>query len=142
MAHAFADYGQGNSFGFGCGGPAVASDVEGQRNLDSYHLGDLFQVVIDVVAHVAVGASLVGSGILDDGQQVVGGVLGILVEYHLHFFRPLDYQLLSGLATAVGDVAVFEVRLFEKCHVNETHSSEIEAHKEHITGIVERGIER
>jgi len=63
----------------------VAGDVEGQRDLDSYHLGYLFQVVVDVVAHVAVGASLVSAGVLDDGQQVVGGVFGIFIEYHLHF---------------------------------------------------------
>ena len=45
----------------------MAGYVEGQRDLDSYHLGDLFQVVLDVVAHVAVGAWLVGAGVLDDG---------------------------------------------------------------------------
>lgn len=81
VAHAFADYGQGDAFGFGGGGPAVAGDVEGQRNLDAYHLGNLFQIVVDVVTHVTIGASLVGTGIPDDGEQVIGGVLGVLVKY-------------------------------------------------------------
>lgn len=67
VAHAFADYAQGDAFGFSGGGPTVTGDVESQRYLDTYHLGYLFQVVIDVVAHVAVGVSLVGTGIPDDG---------------------------------------------------------------------------
>lgn len=45
----------------------MAGYVEGQRDLDSYHLGYLFQVVVDIVAHVAVGTSLIGAGIPDDG---------------------------------------------------------------------------
>ena len=65
VAHTLADYAQGNTLGFGSGGPAVAGDVESQWDLDSCHLGYLFQVVIDVVAHVAVGATLVGAGVLD-----------------------------------------------------------------------------
>ena len=109
VAHAFADYAQWDAFGFGGGGPTVAGDVESQRYLDAYHLGYLFQVVIDVIAHVAVGVSLVGTGILDDGEQIVSGVFGVLVEYHLHFFCPFDNQLLAGLATTVSDVAVFQV---------------------------------
>ena len=141
VTHAFRDYRKGDALCFGGGGPAVAGDVEGQRNLDSYHLGYLFQVVIDVVAHVAVGASLVGAGILDDRKQVIGCVLWILVEYHLHFLCPFDNQLLTGLTTAIGDVSVFEVRFFEKCHVDETHSTEVETHQEHIASIVKRGIE-
>lgn len=114
VAHSFADYTQGYAFGFGCGSPTVAGDVEGQGDLDSCHLGYLFQIVVDVVAHVTVGASLVGAGVLDDGELIVGGVLGVLVENHLHFLCPFDDKLLSGLATAIGDVAVFEVRFFRK----------------------------
>lgn len=68
----------------------MAGDVESQRNLDANHLGYYFQVVIDVVAHVAVGASLVGAGVLDDGEQVVGSVFGVPIEYHLHFLGPFD----------------------------------------------------
>lgn len=45
----------------------MAGDVEGQWDLDAYHLGYLFQIVVDVVAHVAVGASLVDTGVLDNG---------------------------------------------------------------------------
>lgn len=45
----------------------MTSDVKGQRDLDSYHLGYLLQVVVDVVAHVSVGASLVGAWVLDYG---------------------------------------------------------------------------
>ena len=44
----------------------MACDVEGQRDLDSYNLGYFFQVVVDVVAHVTIGASLVCAGVLDD----------------------------------------------------------------------------
>ena len=68
----------------------MTSDVKGQRDLDSYHLGYLFQVVVDVVAHVSVSASLVGAGILDYGEQVFGGVFWVLVEYYLHFLCPFD----------------------------------------------------
>ena len=34
-------------------------------------------------------------------------------------------------------IAVFEVSLFQESHVDKTHSPEIKAHKEHISGIVE-----
>ena len=42
----------------------MAGDVESQRNLDANHLGYYFQVVIDVITDVTVGASLVGAEIL------------------------------------------------------------------------------
>ena len=93
--------------------------------------------MVDVVAGVAVGASLVESGIADDGKEIVAFVFGVLVEYHLHLFCPFDDELLTGLAATIGDVAVFEVSLFQESHVNKAHPSEIKAHKEHITGVVE-----
>ena len=68
----------------------MAGDVESQRNLDANHLGYYFQVVIDVITDVTVGASLVGAGILDDGEQVIGSIFGILVKNHLHFLGPFD----------------------------------------------------
>ena len=49
----------------------MTSDVKGQRDLDSYHLGYLLQVVVDVVAHVSVSASLIGAGILEIGRAHV-----------------------------------------------------------------------
>lgn len=116
----------------------MAGDVESQRDLNTYHLGNLFQVVVDVVAHVAVSASLVGAWIPDDGEQIVGGVFRGLVEYHLHFLSPFDDKLLACLAAAIGDIAVFEVGLSQKRHVDEAHSPEIETHKEHVTGEVKR----
>ena len=65
--------------------------------------------MVYVVAGVTVSASLIESGIADDGQQVVAFVFGIFIKYHLHFLCPFDDELLAGLATAVGDVAIFEV---------------------------------
>ncbi len=109
VAHAFGDYGERDAFGFGSGSPAVAGYVEGQRDCYSYHYGDTFQAVVDVVACVAVGASLVESGIANDGHEVAAFVFGILVEYRLHLLSPFDDELLTGLAAPVGDVAVFEV---------------------------------
>lgn len=106
----------------------MAGDIESQRDLDAYHLGCLFQIVIDVVAHVAVGTSLVGAWIPDDGEQIVGGVFRVLVEYHLHFLSPADDKLLTCLAAAIGDIAVFEVGLSQKCHVDEAHSPEVKTH--------------
>ena len=138
VAHAFGDNGERNAFGFGGGGPAVAGYVEGQGDCDADHFGYSFQVMVDVIAGITIGASLVDSGISDDGQQVVAGILGVLVEYHLHLLRPFDDKLLAGLASAIRDVSVFEVYLFQKRHINEAHSSEIKAHKEHIAGVVKR----
>ena len=137
VAHAFADYRQRYALCFSCGCPAVAGNVEGQRDCDADHSGYGFQVVVDVIAYVAVGASLVGAGITDDGQQVFAFVLGVLVKNHLHFLSPFDDELLIGLATAVGDISVFEVSFFQKCHIDKTHSPEIKAHKKHIAGVVQ-----
>ena len=115
----------------------MAGDIEGQRDCYSDLSGDTFQAVVNVVAGIAVGASLVEAGIADNRQQVVALVFGVLVEYHLHLLCPFDDELLTGLAAAISDVAVFEVCLFQKCHVDEAHTSEIKAHQEHITGVVE-----
>ena len=79
----------------------MARNVEGQRNQDAYHLGYLFQVVIYIIAHVAVGASLVSAGILDDGQQVVGGVLGILCRVSSAF--PWSIRLLVAALSCDDD---------------------------------------
>ena len=68
----------------------MTSDVKGQRDLDSYHLGYLLQVVVDVVAHVSVSSSLVCDGILYYCEQVLGSVFWVLVEYYLHFLCPFD----------------------------------------------------
>lgn len=92
----------------------MAGDVEGQGNLDACHFGYCFQVVVDIVTSVAVSASFVSAGILDYGLQIVGGVFGLFVKNHLHFLCPFDNQLLSCLATAVGDVVYFEVGFFRK----------------------------
>ena len=87
----------------------MAGDVEGQGDCYSDHPGDTFQVVVYVIAGVSVGASFIESGITDDRKQVVALIFGVLIEYHLHFLCPFDYELLTGLAAAVGDIAVFEV---------------------------------
>lgn len=87
----------------------MAGNIEGQRDCYADHSGDTFQAVVDVVAGVAVGASLIETGIADDGQQVVAFVFGIFVEYHLHLLCPFDYQLLAGLAATIGYITVFEV---------------------------------
>lgn len=90
----------------------MAGNIEGQRNCNADHSGYVFQIVVDVIAYVAVGASLVGAGITDDGQQVFAFVLCVLVKNHLHFLSPFNDELLTGLATAVCDVTIFEVCLF------------------------------
>lgn len=45
----------------------MSGNVEGQRYCYADHSGYGFQVVVDVVADIAVCASLIGSGITDDG---------------------------------------------------------------------------
>lgn len=45
----------------------MASDIEGQGNCDSYHIGYRFEVVVYVVTGIAIGASLVGAEISDNG---------------------------------------------------------------------------
>lgn len=66
--------------------------------------------MIDVVTGVTVDASLVDSGIADDGQLVVALVCGVFVENHLHLIRPFDYELLTGLATAIGGSRLEKLR--------------------------------
>lgn len=87
----------------------MAGNVEGQRDSYADHSGYFLQAMIDVIAGVAVGASLVGAGITDDRQQVIALVFGVLVKYQLHLLCPFDDELLTGLAAAVCDIAVFEV---------------------------------
>lgn len=46
----------------------MAGNIESQRDCYANHSGDTFQAVVDVVAGVAIGTSLVESGIADDWQ--------------------------------------------------------------------------
>ena len=109
MTHALGDYREWDTFGFGGRGPAVTGNVKGQRDGDTDHSGDTFEIVVDVIAGVPVGTSFVCAGIADDRQKVVGGVFMVFVENHLHFLCPFDYELLAGLSATIGDIAVFEV---------------------------------
>ena len=49
----------------------MAGNVKGQRDCDTDHSGYGFQVVVDVIAYVAIGASLVGAGITEIGRAHV-----------------------------------------------------------------------
>ncbi len=102
VAHPFGYDRERNTLGFGGGCLAMTSDVEGQRDGDSNHSCDAFQAVVDVVAGVAVGASLIEFGIANDRKQVFALVFGILVENYLHLLCPFYNQLLAGLAAPIG----------------------------------------
>lgn len=115
----------------------MSCHIKGQRYSDAYHLCYAFQVVVDVVSGIAVDASLVAAGVTDDGEQVIALVFRVFVHYLLHLFCPCDDELLTRLAAAVGDVAVFQVTFPEECHVDETHAAQVEAHKKHIAGEVQ-----
>lgn len=87
----------------------MAANIEGQRNCHSDHTGNAFQAVVDVIAGVAIGTTLVEAGIADNRQRVVAFVFGIFVEYHLHLLSPFDDEMLSSFSATVSDIAVFEV---------------------------------
>lgn len=115
----------------------MAGHIEGEWNGDAHHVSNAFKVVIDVVAGVAVGASLVGACVADYRQQVDALVFGVFVENGLHFVCPLDDELLACFAASVSDVAVFEVRFFEERHVDKAHASEVETEEEYVACKVE-----
>ena len=101
----------------------MARYIQSQRNDDSNHACDAFQVVVDVVADIPVGTSFVGSGIADNRKQIVTAVFRIFVKKHLHFFGPCYDKLLAGLVATIGEISVFEVGLFQKGHIDKTHSA-------------------
>lgn len=84
MAHAFADYGEGDAFGFGGGCPAVTCDVHGEGYRYADFLGYGLKVVVDAVAYVAVGVAFVCAGSPDDREKESGRIFGIFVENLLH----------------------------------------------------------
>ncbi len=137
MSHSLADYAYGDSFRFGCACLAVPRNIERQRDANAHFLGYLFQIVVDIVAGISVGATLIRAGIPYDGQKVVGNVFKVFVEYELHFLSPFNRQMLPGLATAVGNVAVSEVGLAQIGHIDEAHSTQYETHHEYIAGVIE-----
>ena len=59
VAHAFADYREGDALGFGYRCPAVAGYVEGKWNFNPYFLSYAFQVMVDVVANIPVCRAVV-----------------------------------------------------------------------------------
>lgn len=58
----------------------MTGNVECEWNCYAYHLCHGFQIVVDVVAGVAVYATLVGVGITDYREQIVGGILRVFVD--------------------------------------------------------------
>ena len=67
---------------------------------------------------------------------------GISYERRPLSFRQLYSKLLAGLAAAVDDVAVGEIRLAQIRHIYETHAPEQETEHEHVAGVVESGMQR
>lgn len=55
----------------------MPGNVEGQRDSYADHSGDSFQTVVYVVACVAVGATLIESGIADNRRIVINLCLGV-----------------------------------------------------------------
>ena len=103
----------------------MTGNIEGQRYVYTNHFCDSFQIMIDVIGGIAIGASLIDSVITYNWKQIVALILKVFVKNHLHLLCPLYYQLLTGLATTISNITVLEVCLFQKSHVDEAHSSEI-----------------
>lgn len=66
VAHAFGYDRERDALGFGGGCPAMTGNIEGQRYGYTNHFCDSFQVMVDIVTGIAIGASLVDSGVADD----------------------------------------------------------------------------
>lgn len=78
-----------------------------------------FQIVIDVETTVSICEAVIDSFVLIYGRKVVARVLMVLVEYHLHFLRPLYDKLLAGFTSTVGDIPIYEIDLTQVCYVND-----------------------
>ena len=115
----------------------MARDVESQRNPEACNCRNALEVMVDVIACVAVSGPVVRFGIADNRKQIGTPVLGIFVENTLHLPGPLDSKELACLAAAVSHASILQVCLLKIDHVDEAHSAEIEAHHKHITCIVE-----
>lgn len=117
----------------------MAGHIESQRECEAEFLRYGFEAIVDSVCGVSVCGSLVAEGLADDWEQIVAFVFGIFVEELLHFARPFYYELLPRLVAAIDYSAVFQVGFFEESHVDEAHAAQIEAHQEHVAGVVEAG---
>lgn len=80
----------------------MTGNVHGQWDVDANHLCDCLQVVVDVVANVAVDTSWVRFRIGNYGHEVFGRILRVFIEKHLHFGSPFDVEQLACLAAAIG----------------------------------------
>ena len=126
MSHPFAYDAQGDALGFGRRGPAVACHIE--RDVDVSHAGYCLEIVVDVVACVEIGISLVDCVAAYDGEEIASAVFRIFVEQMLHLGCPFYHKLLTCLAASVSKIAVAQVALAQKRHVDEAHAAEYEAH--------------
>lgn len=142
VAQSVADDTERYTFRFGCGGPAVASHIKRQRDRQSDYSGNSFQVSVDIVAYVAVGASFVGARLPDYGQQIVSMVFWIFVQKSLHFGGPAYDEFLAGFVAPIDNAPVRKVGFLEKCHVDEAHPAQIETHQKHVSGEIKRGLQR
>ena len=109
VTHTFGYDRERDALGF-CGGcPAMTGNIEGQRYAYTNYFCDSLQIMVDVIGGIAIGASLIDSVITYDWKQIVALILRVFVENHLHLLCPFDDELLTGLAAAICDIAIFEV---------------------------------
>ena len=73
--------------------------------------GNLFKLAVYQAACIAVSAPLIYVGLTDDRQEITGRILGVFIQYPLHFVAPFYFKELSGFAATVYDASVVEVGL-------------------------------
>ena len=137
VAHPLADDRKRYMLASGDAGPRMPADVHREVGLQPRHGRNRFQFVVDQAQRIAVlPQGVVGSP--DDGQQPVGTLGRVFAGDLLHALLPLDEELLSGLAAAVGEDAVAEVLFPQMGHVDERHAARVERKEEHVPGEFQR----
>lgn len=136
MAHSFANYTDGNSFGARRRCPAVAGAVESQGNLEIGQARDCLELPVYARCAVTVGDSFVGKRVGEYRQQILSGIRWIFLDYRLHFFGPRYVEALSRFPPTVGHMIVCTVLFSQESHIDEAHPPQIETQHEHVAGEV------
>ncbi len=140
VAHTLRNYAHRYTVGVGYACPTVAGHIQSKRNAYPGHRAYSLEIVVDVVAQVAVVVAFVAFVNVEYRQQIVGGIHRIFIEYLLHLAGPANGEQLACFAAPVHNLTIAQVGLPQESHVDKTHASQIKTEHEYVAGKIKRRI--
>ena len=115
--------------------PRMPCDSEVQRIIESYHLAQLFQTVIDAVQDAIVLLPLFARAFSRNEREEEGRTFPfVTVDYFLHWWLPRHGDFLAGEVLAVGKPTIADVSFCQAEDVIAFHALGIDREQENVAG--------